>query len=48
MIEKNFYKMPKIFFEDSKYKDMKNDSKLSYMILLDLLPLSKKNKWITS
>jgi len=46
MIEKNFYKMPKIFFEDSKYKDMKNDSKLSYMILLDLLPLSKKNKWI--
>ena len=41
-----FYQMPKVFFVDSKYKNMKNDSKLAYMILQDLLPLSIKNNWV--
>ncbi|HHX60027.1 MAG TPA: hypothetical protein GX707_04710 [Epulopiscium sp.] len=41
-----FYKMPKDFFQNPKYMPLKNDSKLAYMLILDLLPLSIQNNWV--
>ena len=41
-----FYQMPKVFFGVSKYAAMKNESKLAYMLLQDLLPLSIENNWV--
>lgn len=41
-----FYKMPKCFFHDSAYTSLKCESKLAYMLLLDLLPLSVANNWV--
>lgn len=41
-----FYQMPKSFFHSPKYMSMGSESKLAYMLLLDLLPLSIKNNWV--
>ena len=40
-----FYQMPKVFFHSPKYMAMRCESKLAYMLMLDLLPLSVKNNW---
>lgn len=44
--ETKFYQIPKSFFHNPLYKDMKNESKIAYAILRDLLELSIKNNWI--
>ena len=41
-----FYQMPKAFFHNPKYMTMKNESKLAYTILKDLLDLSIENNWV--
>lgn len=41
-----FYQLPKAFFHNPIYTGMKNESKLMYSILRDLLELSIKNNWI--
>jgi uncharacterized phage protein (TIGR02220 family) len=41
-----FYKIPKELIKNEKYKNMKNDSKILYGLLLDRNSLSIKNKWI--
>ena len=41
-----FYQMPKVFFGDTKYAGIKNEAKLAYMLLKDLLPLSIQNNWV--
>lgn len=41
-----FYQIPKSFFHNPLYMDMKNESKIAYSILRDLLDLSIKNNWI--
>lgn len=44
----HFYQMPKVFFHSPKYMPMRCESKLAYMLMLDLLPLSVKNNWTNS
>lgn len=44
--EEKFYKIPKAFFHNPLYKNMKNETKIAYAILRDLLELSIKNNWI--
>lgn len=44
----DFFQMPKAFFSDSKYHPMRVESKLAYMIMLDLFSLSVKNNWVSS
>lgn len=41
-----FYQMPKDFFQNPTYVAMRIESKVAYMLLLDLLPLSIKNNWV--
>ena len=41
-----FYKMPKIFFTSPKYMPMRTESKVAYMLIMDLLPLSIQNNWV--
>lgn len=41
-----FYQMPKSMFHNPKYIPMKNDAKLAYMMIRDLLDLSVKNGWV--
>ena len=41
-----YYKLPKIFFEDKKYMDMKLEVKVAYSILKDRLELSLRSGWI--
>lgn len=41
-----FFQMPKTFFVDPRYVGMRSDSKLAYMFMLDLLPLSIENNWV--
>ncbi|HHX59646.1 MAG TPA: hypothetical protein GX707_02735 [Epulopiscium sp.] len=41
-----FFQMPKAFFKDPKYVGMKCESKMAYMLMLDLLSLSIKNNWV--
>lgn len=40
-----FIQLPKVFFTNPKYEDMRNDSKLAWALLRDRSSLSKKNKW---
>lgn len=42
----SFYKLPKMFFTDPYYMPMRLESKLAYMLLLDLFSLSVKNNWV--
>lgn len=44
--ETKFYQVPKAFFHNPLYIDMKNEAKLAYALLRDLLDLSIKNNWI--
>lgn len=41
-----FYQMPKAFFHDPKFMALRCESKLAYMLMLDLLPLSIQNNWV--
>jgi len=41
-----FYQLPKAFFHNPKYMKMKNETKIAYTLLRDLLDLSIKNNWI--
>lgn len=41
----SFYKMPKVLFTDERYKTLSSNAKLMYMLLLDRLELSVRNKW---
>lgn len=40
------FKLPKLLFESSRYKDMRLDTKVAYSILRDRLDLSFKNNWV--
>ena len=40
-----FFKFPKPFIYDEKYKKLSNNAKLLYMLLFDRLELSLKNGW---
>ena len=44
--EIRFYQMPKAFFHNPLYTGMKNESKIAYAILRDLLSLSLDNNWV--
>lgn len=46
MNEIRFYQMPKAFFHNPLYTGMKNESKIAYGILRDLLSLSLDNNWV--
>lgn len=41
-----YYKLPKILFEDERYKDMKLEVKVAYAVLKDRLELSLSRGWI--
>ena len=41
-----FYALPKVFFENPIYEDMRLDAKVAYAMLKDRLDLSFKNNWI--
>jgi DNA-binding MarR family transcriptional regulator len=41
-----FYKLPKILFEEDKYKNISLESKVLYSFLLDRLSLSAKNRFV--
>ncbi len=43
-----FYKIPTALLDNPIYSAMKNDSKLTYAVLLDLVPLSIKNNWVNA
>ena len=44
--EIRFYQIPKAFFHNPLYTGMKNESKIAYAILRDLLSLSLDNNWV--
>lgn len=46
VINEQFYKMPRRFFSHPKYMPMRCESKLAYMLIQDLLPLSVQNGWV--
>lgn len=41
-----FYQLPKAFFHNPFYQNMKNETKIAYSLLRDLLELSITNNWI--
>nr|DAZ33798.1 MAG TPA: replication initiator protein [Caudoviricetes sp.] len=41
----SFFKFPKPFIYDEKYKTLSNNAKMLYMLLFDRLELSLKNRW---
>ena len=41
-----YYQMPKLFFEDDKFKDLSDAAIILYSLLRDRTDLSKKNNWI--
>nr|DAF41384.1 MAG TPA: replication initiator protein [Bacteriophage sp.] len=41
----SFFKFPKPFIYDEKYKSLSNNAKMLYMLLFDRLELSLKNGW---
>ena len=45
VISTEHFLMPKAFFKCPDYQQMKNESKVAYMLMLDLLPTSVENKW---
>lgn len=40
-----FYRIPKVLFTDKKFKDLSNDAKILYGLMLDRLGLSLKHGW---
>ena len=41
----SFYRIPKILFTDSYFKDLSSDAKVLYGLMLDRMSLSIKNQW---
>ena len=41
-----FYRTPKVFFTDPRFRRLSSDAKILYGILLDRVSLSIKNKWL--
>ena len=46
MQQHNFYRMPKVLICDEKYRELSNNAKLLYAIILDRASLSESNAWI--
>ena len=46
MQKHNFYRMPKVLICDKKYRELSNNAKLLYSIILDRASLSESNAWI--
>ena len=44
-VAERFYRLPKVFFTNCRYKKMSNDAKIAYALLQDRLELSIKNDW---
>ena len=44
--KERFFRLPKVFFTNPNYMNLKNVSKIAYAILQDRLQLSIKNKWV--
>ena len=42
----SFYRTPKVFFTDERFRCLSSDAKILYGILLDRVSLSARNKWI--
>ncbi len=42
----SYFRVPKILFQDIKFKDLSTDAKTLYGILLDRMGLSVKNGWL--
>ncbi|MFR2371649.1 MAG: replication initiator protein A [Anaerobutyricum sp.] len=40
-----FYRTPKVFFTNDKFRGLSSDAKLLYGILLDRVSLSVRNNW---
>ncbi|WP_298788802.1 replication initiator protein A [uncultured Marinococcus sp.] len=40
-----YYQLPKVFFQNEKYMNMSNDTKIAWSILKDRFQLSIKNNW---
>ena len=41
-----FYRIPKIFFTDNRFRRMSVEAKILYGLMLDRVSLSLKNRWI--
>ena len=41
-----FYRTPKVFFTDERFRGLSSDAKILYGILLDRVEMSRKNGWI--
>lgn len=41
-----FFQFPKILFTEPRLKDLSNDCKILYALMLDRVPLSMKNEWL--
>ena len=41
-----FYRIPKLLITDDYFKDVSNDAKILYGLMLDRMSLSLKNSWI--
>ncbi len=44
-VAQRFYRLPKVFFTNERYKKLSNDAKIAFAILQDRLDLSIKNEW---
>ena len=42
----SFYRIPKVLFTDSRFKDISAEAKILYGLLLDRMSLSAKNGWL--
>lgn len=41
-----FYRVPKLLMTDERFKNLSNDAKLLYGLMLDRMSLSTKNGWV--
>lgn len=44
-VAERFYRLPKVFFTNERYKKLSNDAKIAFAILQDRLELSIRNAW---
>ncbi len=42
----SFYRLPKVLFTDSRYKNLSDGAKILYGLMLDRMSLSMKNGWL--
>ena len=42
----SFYRIPKVLFTDSRFKDISAEAKILYGLLLDRMSVSAKNGWL--